>query len=473
MRNIKKLVFVLFAFVASLSFAQQLPNPDFENWSGSNSLDEWNILNFMSLYYSGEQTTNAAFGNYAVKLESQSVFGMGTIPGIFLLGELNLETMMPEGGIEFPYRPTGISFFMKYEPMPNDSMLMLGILTKWNSTLSKTDTIGVTGYFSSAETPEYTKVTMPFIYFSEQTPDSVNVGFSASGMEAVAGSTLYIDSVTMEYGMLILPTICVPATNVTTSGFTAAWMPLPNATGYYLDVSTDENFSTFVSGYENLFIENTSFEPTYELTGLNTDLYYIRIRVAYGDEISENSNVVKIALPTETTAGTSLTSNSFTANWVQVPSSENYEIDVATDANFEQILPNYNNILLTTNSLPISNLSANTDYFYRVRVNYDNGKSGNSNTTQIKTSVASKIVPASKKDLFEVYTEGGSIIVENVSNPERQNIKILVYDYTGNLLTEKNTNFPKTKVKINKTGVYVVNIITEKNVFSNKIVIIF
>ena len=86
----------------------------------------------------------------------------------------------------------------------------------------------------------------------------------------------------------------LPATEVTTNGFTANWLPLPGSDGYAIDVSTHTNFSTFI--YQNYRVGNgtnvtfsgLSFQP-------NTTNYY-RVRAYVGAVTSENSETVAVVL---------------------------------------------------------------------------------------------------------------------------------------------------------------------------------
>ncbi|MEA2042439.1 MAG: hypothetical protein U9N85_07790, partial [Bacteroidota bacterium] len=100
------------SFVVSSKAQQQLPNPNFELWDTTNKPESWNIievdLGVFGTYYSAEQTTDAAFGSYAVKLETQSILEQQDMPGYVALGEFDLTTFMPSGGIPFNSRPTAL-----------------------------------------------------------------------------------------------------------------------------------------------------------------------------------------------------------------------------------------------------------------------------------------------------------------------------------------------------------------------------
>jgi hypothetical protein len=101
----------------------------------------------------------------------------------------------------------------------------------------------------------------------------------------------WIPSAPITTGPLETP-VTTSATNVLDTSFRANWDPVPGATGYYLDVSTDMSFSTFVTGYQNFYTTN-SFA---QVTGLtpNTEYFY-RVRATgtggNGLVTTANSNV--------------------------------------------------------------------------------------------------------------------------------------------------------------------------------------
>jgi phosphodiesterase/alkaline phosphatase D-like protein len=79
---------------------------------------------------------------------------------------------------------------------------------------------------------------------------------------------------------------------VTNSSFTAHWSSVSDAIGYRLDVSTKQSFSSYVPGYQNLNVGNST---SYDVTGLNANTnYYYRLRSYNGNGTSPNSNVISV-----------------------------------------------------------------------------------------------------------------------------------------------------------------------------------
>jgi hypothetical protein len=75
---------------------------------------------------------------------------------------------------------------------------------------------------------------------------------------------------------------------MTTNSFTANWNAATNATGYELDLSTD-NFKTFVTGYEKKAVTGTNLA----IAGLSENTtYQYRVRALRGENISAHSNVI-------------------------------------------------------------------------------------------------------------------------------------------------------------------------------------
>jgi len=119
-----------------------------------------------------------------------------------------------------------------------------------------------------------------------------------------------------------VPPLAAPTVNetksITNSGFTANWNSVAGASGYQLDVSSTNTFSTFVPGYQ---VFDTGTDRSVNVFGLTAGTtYYYRVR-AYSEKImGVNSLAASVTmLPSATTVyqWTGATSSAFNsaANW--------------------------------------------------------------------------------------------------------------------------------------------------------------
>ena len=90
------------------------------------------------------------------------------------------------------------------------------------------------------------------------------------------------------------------ASGISQASFSANWTTSPDASTYYLDVATDNGFTSFVSGYDSLNVGNIN---AYSVTGLvcNTTYYY-RVRANNSCGNSSNSGTVTVSVTCATTA---------------------------------------------------------------------------------------------------------------------------------------------------------------------------
>jgi phosphodiesterase/alkaline phosphatase D-like protein len=86
-------------------------------------------------------------------------------------------------------------------------------------------------------------------------------------------------------------------------------------------------------------------------------------------------------------AATNVTSSSFTAHWTTVSGAIGYRMDVSTKQSFNNYVPGYQNLDVgNSTSYPVTGLTSNTNYFYRLRSYNGNGTSPNSNVITVRTA---------------------------------------------------------------------------------------
>jgi len=85
--------------------------------------------------------------------------------------------------------------------------------------------------------------------------------------------------------------------------------------------------------------------------------------------------------------------NYFYVNWIGVVGAQGYVTDIATDQDFTNILPDYNNLEVEINGMFIvEGLTPNTPYYVRIRSYNSNETSGNSVAKQFQTT-GSNVLP--------------------------------------------------------------------------------
>lgn len=183
-------------------------------------------------------------------------------------------------------------------------------------------------------------------------------------------------------------TVAQAATAVTSSSFAANWSAVSGASTYYLDVSTDPMFGSFLPGYNNLNVGNVT---SYNVVGLNcATTYYYRVRTQTC-AISSNSNTITVtttgsAPAPNALAATMVSMTSFRANWSAVAGATTYYLDIATDPSFTSFVPGYNNLNVGNVTFRVvTGLNCGTTYYYRVRAQTC-AISGNSNTITVSTN---------------------------------------------------------------------------------------
>jgi M6 family metalloprotease-like protein len=235
------------------------------------------------------------------------------------------------------------------------------------------------------------------------------------------------------------------ATNVTSSGFTATWSASSGATGYYLDVSANSGFTSFVTGYNNKSVGNVTSSAVTGLSASTT--YYYRVRAYNTGGTSGNSNPITVTTagaPPATpvaTAATGITNNSFIANWVKSTGATKYFIDVSTSSKFSPNLSGYNNKELGDVALcAVTGLSARKTYYYRVRAGNSSGTSSNSNVIKVTTLATKSAEIASSSSSGEnvrflawpnPFTDKITI---NYYLPEERAVSIDLFDSKGQLV---------------------------------------
>lgn len=205
---------IVFLAVQSGNAQNQIPNADFESWTGGNP-DSWdssneNILGTDFVCVTRDMNSPMS-GTSSVKIASvaHNIFLVGTVtmPGLLTLGTLTLDYITQSGtvtgGVPISGQPKFLKGYFKYTPATGDSCIMGIGLSKWNGTNS--DTLA-SGYLTIGNhVTDWQQFSVPIDYYTWDTPDTMNIMFFSSNLlhgTPTAGSTIWVDSLWLEYSQV-------------------------------------------------------------------------------------------------------------------------------------------------------------------------------------------------------------------------------------------------------------------------------
>jgi len=259
-------------------------------------------------------------------------------------------------------------------------------------------------------------------------------------------------------------------TAITQTGFSADWTASTGATGYYIDVATDNAFTTFVTGFNN---QNVANVVTYAITGLTANTtYYYRVRAYNTDGTSLSSSTIAVTtLPNipdtpVASAATNVTKTSFSANWVASARATGYYLDVATDNAFTAFVNGFDNKdVADVTTFSVTGLAAATTYYYRVRAYNTGGTNASSDTISV-LSVGTSISDNTAEPL-KIFVNNGKV---NISSAVLIN-DVRVTDINGKLVAGKNINATNAVISTEgwSPGIYIFTIKTQNDIVTKKL----
>jgi len=175
--------------------------------------------------------------------------------------------------------------------------------------------------------------------------------------------------------------------NVTANSFDFSWDAVAGVLGYKVDVATDANFTTFVTGYQNVTPQGLSAA----ISGLTEGTpYFVRVRAINTCFSSPNASLNTITLPATPvlTAASNVSGAGFTVNWAPVYGASHFLVDVSTANDFSTFVTGYNSKQVHGNSAVVTGLSVTTQYYFRVRAVNASGSSAYSVTGDQTTTAA-------------------------------------------------------------------------------------
>ena len=259
--------FVLLVFAVSFGFSQskspnvdfQIPNGGFENWYnvvinpsvsydeiGTGPTDNWlgtlNSLAAVPPTAGGPgpvtifKTTDKHSGTYAAQAVSAD-FPLGPatifIPGMIgtaVMDNANVRALMGKPCQDC--KPSKLKGYFKFQPVNNDSCAAVILLSRWNATTKKRDTVGYGKMVQRTAVTEYTAFEVPVNYREAGSVDTMTMlvvssaGFNVvnfMGSVGQVGNTMFVDDLTLDYPsgvqQVLMPEVSVsvypnPATDV-------------------------------------------------------------------------------------------------------------------------------------------------------------------------------------------------------------------------------------------------------------------
>ena len=261
MQKLYTLLLGTILLLAAPLYAQQLPNANFEAWNGSfdgnAQPDNWNASNVTQFGFKFNFAHKEAghTGNASMMVQDQDVGAAGiteTSPGYFALGQpwvyvksltsVGEASAGTEGGIRWAYRPDTMSVWIKRTGSNVDKEDFYLLYYAWSGTAKSSKYKGKNGSCTSTtrtneesdirlaldgnecgtdqkatqiaegmwrekkEYKEWVNIRVPIYYFNNNTPEMMNIIFSASNYPnfransgLYAGNSLYVDDVELIY----------------------------------------------------------------------------------------------------------------------------------------------------------------------------------------------------------------------------------------------------------------------------------
>ncbi|RKS01850.1 T9SS sorting signal type C domain-containing protein [Flavobacterium sp. 102] len=205
-------------------------------------------------------------------------------------------------------------------------------------------------------------------------------------------------------------TVDCSAFSITTNPSNTAQNPCLSAGSTALTVAATGGAGYGYQWYSNVVNSNSggtllggaTLDTYSPLTTATGTLYYYCVVTSTTPGCSATSTVsgavTVIAAPSVApvaTAGTLVTSNSFSANWGAVAGATGYRLDVSTNIAFGSYVGIYNNLALgNVVTLSVAGLNAGTTYYYRVRAFNTCGTTTSSNIITVTTTALSYCIPS-------------------------------------------------------------------------------
>ncbi len=463
MKRIYLSLLLLFLNIQIIYSQAQIPNSSFEEWNNYPAVWTNTVTAHGITIVTADRSNDAYSGSYAAKLETRLIISGDVVPGMIQLGYFDFDTKKNKGGIPFSSRPTAFKVYLKYDHQNStDSLIVYCVLTKYDKKQHKTIKISESWFTYNQNIENYTSFEFPIYYKTNDTPDTINIGFSSSGAQLHIGSTLLVDSLTLEYNNHFLaPTVDFPI-NARDTSFDAVWAGSDSTNFYYLDIASDKNFTHHLPGFSDKNVGDTNI---YHVSIRDTSIkeIYYRLKANYDSIVSDYSETMQMAIPyiPISLAPKIVTSKYFVAKWKPLSSAKYYIFDVARDSNFTDFVPGYYFLKTNSNTVNVVGLQRDTSYYYRVRAGYLGLKSLYSNTIKVHTPVSDY------GDFIQFFTLPDKLLI--YADKDIYNSEFYLYDIHGAVFWHGKLKTRYTEIPLRTIDMFIFVAYTPKGIIKKKI----
>lgn len=250
---------------------------------------------------------------------------------------------------------------------------------------------------------------------------------------------------------LAAPVVTNPLNNATglavAGNFT--WNAVAGATFYTVQVSTNANFTTFVSNQTNVA------GLTLGYSGLNNfSDYFVRVKAHNADgegDFTVHTFRTILGAPTNSSPADNAFSRPLngTVSWSAVTGASTYNVQIATDANFNTIVVNQNGI--ATTSFDYTNFLNATKYYWRVRATNAEGTGAFSTPTSFTTLIGSATLIAPANNATNVNSLTGNFSWTGPSTATKYRIQVSKVNTFATIIYDQNnltsTSFAYTNLE--------------------------
>ncbi len=346
----------------------------------------WNAATGASQGYELDVSTSPAFSSYVpgyqdkqVSGTSHSVVGLSSGTSYYYRvrakgaggtsGNSNTqsaETLAAIPTISSPSEMTQTSFQANWETAEGaeDYLLYVSTTSNFTSHIS-----GYNGKAINATSELITNLTAGTSYYYRV--QSANNGGILSGYSA------------SEVALLIPAEVLTTSLAISQTGFMIHWEDVLGADRYILRVSSEEDFSTSLSGYPKTLTDTSEI-----LSGLTPgETYYYQVQSENSSGLSSAEINAITLVPGEPSELSVFQSGDTELEiiWQNTTGADSYIIDVAMDEAFGAPLNGYDKKEIASNTEVITGLDPGTPYFIRIKAGNISGQSGYSEVLEALT----------------------------------------------------------------------------------------